>query len=155
MVLLKERNLIFGIFLGVGVFIVGLVSYRVTTAPLPRNVEAMTSSVFDRRTSPDRASGATPRNDIPVAAAATPAAYTEANTAVAPPPPSAVTPLIVRKPEPERETMAMLPAPASPTRQVAPRKRGETKTAQLDICAKHGMKREYYTKGKGKYWRCR
>lgn len=155
MVLLKERNLIFGIFLGVGVFIVGLVSYRVTTAPLPRNIEPITSSVVDKRTSPDRAGGATQRNDIPVAAAAAPAAYIEANTNIAPPPPSAVTPLIVRKPEPERETVAMLPAPAPPTRQVTSRKRDETKTAQLDICAKHGMKREYYTKGKGKYWRCR
>src|SRR5262245_31607227 len=40
--------------------------------------------------------------------------------------------------------------------QAQPRRlRAQPSSLRTDVCARHGMRREYYSKGGWKYWRCR
>ncbi len=145
-----ERSLIFGSFIGVGVLVVGVVGYRAANAPLPRTIPVL--SLSHDRMLPDLKR----TDNMPPATSASLEAEVTTNITAPTTMPVRVTPVTVIKPEPERETVAMLPpAPARRERQYEAGKHSAVKTAQLDVCAKIGKKRVYYNKGNGKHWRCR
>jgi hypothetical protein len=146
----RERILIFGSFIGIGIFVVGVVGYRSMTAPSSRIFPV---TLLEARQSSDikgkEITPTAPSAIIPEAAANT--------DAVAPATlPIPIKPVTAVKREPEPAMIAMLP-PAQPRRgrQSKSAKQSGVKPAQLDVCAKIGKKRVYYMKGNGKYWRCR